>query len=568
MLDRAERRNLANVPASRHCKQQPLGMRRLSGAALGLAAMLSLNACAVLHPEIAPEQDKVDAFDATGALPDAVRLADSLRAQYIDKVEDLILLDRSIGLLLIGAAAAAAGIGATGGPSTMVLGLGLGGVAGYTANSFINPRPQQFIYAAGAQAVQCALDVMQPQIVAYRDYPRLRLLLLGGKVDDKTPKEAELRPLAALIEDLRWRIGDNGDVQSETMIRGQSALERAEKTLAAGMNALRVMNGAGEQLRSSLRLIEGQVAQAIVASSPTVESLAASLSSSLPPLVQKFTASQAPATSKAATDAAAANAEKQTSAKHDTAIKELTDEIEGRLPEIDAIVSFVEASPSVERLATCRVDTKAAGLTMAVTPTSDVSVTAPAGTTPVIVTYQVSGGVLPYRANWNGTQPPAEEVEMAIESGQGIITVQVKKGAKPATYGILIKDAANGQQSVTLRIAEAGKSAGAGTAGAGVAGAGAAGAGADTAAAGAGAAAAARPTCFDEKTKKVQDFLLSQKVTDVLIAGASFPVTNEGCFGPVTRAAIYHFLVDVNGTAPAAIPTEQAPLLEMVIGMI
>jgi hypothetical protein len=181
-------------------------------------------------------------------------------------------------------------------------------------------------------------------------------------------------------------------------------------------------------------------------------------------------------------------------------------------------------------------------LTMKVIPSGALSMAA--GTTAPV---SVSGGVLPYQpATWVGSAPPADKVELTTETGAGIVTIKTKADTPPGTYMLLLRDSAQGRETVNVSVSAT-------TGG--------------NAAPPNGQNPASK--CVEvPQVKKVQQALIGKGITTVKIGDETKTVEADGCPGPVTDEAMRTFLKSQgeNG-APVpddAIPTSRDKLLKEV----
>jgi hypothetical protein len=518
-----------------HMTTSPIGHGPRAIAAFCAITLLAGGCGTVVDPELSPDPTLAKAYSDAQTLPNAVALGESMRTQYAEKVEDQILLDRAVGLALIGAVSSVVGLGATGGPATAIIATSLGAGALFGADSFLSSKPLQFTYAAGANAVQCALDTMQPMIVAYGSRDRLKTLIDGTPDGTTQALSVKIGKAEQLMS------GFSASAISPIYVRASAAVQSARSILDPARQALNAMNGSGGLLRSSLASIELQVTNAVINTTPSVSALAESLGVSLPAIGKAVNVPPVPTPTVKATPgipALTANAD-------EVELEKVTAELEQAVAEMTTIISAVNERPSADKLKNCNVDLGQAGLKMTVDPSGEVAVPAPSGATPNLVTIRASGGILPYRANWIGLTPPSDQVSMTVESGQGVVVVTVRKGAQEAAYGILIQDAANGSASTTIRVVASG--------GAVV------------------RASAPAATCpKDPKVERVQRFLLDQRideVTNVMVNGEKKTLTADACYGEVTAAAIRTFLKKKN-VADDEMPTDQQGLLDSMAGFL
>jgi len=478
----------------------------------------------IVDPELSPDQSTIDSYNDDQSLPNAVKIGESMREQYASKVEDQILLDRSVGLVLIGAVASVVGLGATGGPATAIIATSLGAGALYGADTFISNKPLQFTYAAGANAVQCALDTMQPMVIAYDSHDQLVALINGDKASGQDALAVKIGNVQTLMN------GYPENARSPAYFRGAAAVEAARSIQQPARNALNAMNTAGGKLRSSLASIELQVTNAVINNSPSISALAEALGVSLPSIGKAVAVPPMPSMDK---NKAAVN----TSNDLDAPLTEAVTDLEQTVAELTTIISAVNEQPSADKLKTCNVNLDQAGLTMTISPAGETTVAAPSGNEPNLVIIQADHGILPYRpSKWIGVVPPSDKIDIATETGQGTTTITVKKGAPAGAYGVLIQDGANGVATTSVRV---------------------------TAPAGAAGNAPNTACAEDENVKKVQAFLIEkQDIKQATVSGVVKPLTADGCYGDVTAAAIHFFFKEKKGMTDDQIPTDRKKLLE------
>ena len=447
------------------------------------------------------------AYDRQPTLPNAVLLAASLRDGYSAQVSDSILLDRSTALLLITAAGIATGLGSATSTHSAVLGLTLGGAAGYTAETYINSKPQQIIYAAGANAVQCAIDATQPLQIAYGERAKLADLL---------------QTLRGQIGDLEVEISRSGPaVSSPDIERGKANLTNANALYSAGNVSLETLDKAGGALSQSVMAIKVQVGMALATSTPNLQSLASGLSASLPSLANQLGgAPAAQALPKKPTGEQAANFDPAANRK-----------IEATITALSALLDRIHAAPATDVLKNCGVDTQKLGLAMRVAPSGAVTAEISDASPSKNVGLQVSGGAIPYSYIWLAEQPDPSVVKVSFDSGNGLAIVTVGSGTAAGDYVLQFSDAAGVKTSATLHVVSSVTAK-------------------DKQGAGAAGAAPAAPKCKeDADVKQTQTFLLAQKGADgaalyakVQVGGASKTLIADGCMGPTTRSAAGQYL--------------------------
>jgi hypothetical protein len=474
----------------------------------------------VMHPNLGPAPDKLSAYDASPTLANAVAVGTSMRDRYSEKIESQIAWERGIGVGLIGVTGVAADLAMRGVGKSEVLGLGLAGAALYTGGNWLFSKPQQMIYAAGASAVQCALDVTQPLQMADARLPSLR------------SDVAQIQGDAAELE----RLLGGRVVKTPGEISARAAIDRAKALLPAAQDLVGTLDGAAFALRSSLSAIQLQVTNAFLANSPNLQGLVEALGKSLPATGSKIIGVALPPMPKVSFTAG--SPEENTLADKARAL----DALVGR---VDRALAGVNLKPGDDKLKLCSVDLKQAGLAMKTVPAGPMTVQPGAAATVV-----VSGGVLPYRAEWIGSRPP-EVVALKIESGQGFITVEVKKDVKAGSYRLLVLDAGQGRESIDVVVAGSG--------------------------AGSSPASPASPTSLDNKAtaaaapdptlRKVQQALIDKGLTTVRVDGKDEKLVADGRMGKISVAAMQQYMRN-EGAKDDAIPGQPGQLLADVASML
>ncbi len=142
----------------------------------------------------------------------------------------------------------------------------------------------------------------------------------------------------------------------------------------------------------------------------------------------------------------------------------------------------------------------------------------------------------PYNAGWLGRTPTQGIVLDVTDSGRGVITITVEKGASAGKFELLVTDAANGSGTVTIAVAS-------------------------TAEPTTTTAAATPPVVpVDPTVKAIQKALIEAGITQVDVEGAQKQLVEDGIWGDITAAAIKKFLVD-EGMAVADVPQDKEGLI-------
>jgi hypothetical protein len=490
------------------------------------AQMLTISGCALVEPRLSPDPSISKAYEDTPNLPNAVNLAQSLKAQYEAKVETHIYWERVAGLTLIGAAAIATDLAIRSVGSSAIIGLGVGAGAIYAGSNWLNSKPQLFIYAAGASALQCAMDAVQPLRLAYVRRDDLERLIKKIEVS-RMNLEAQLMAFT-------------DSERPVEVLRARAAVQKEKNVVPVAREALGVLDGSAGELRSSVSSIQTQVTNAVAANSPSLQALVESLGKSLPSMGARIVGVSLPSVPDKGGATKSAGTQGQ--------LVKPTVDLENDIVEVEAIIATVRAKPAEEKLKNCNVDLRQAGLAMKVLASGDIIVQA--GGTPTL--FSVSGGVLPYRQPvWTGQQPPSDQVTVKIETGLGLVSIEAKKDAPAGGYVLDLFDSAQGRASVAVVIK-----------------------GADPAKKVATADTTAQAKCTsDPAIVKVQQGLLARKIEKVKVGGVEKSLTADGCMGPITEAAMRQFYksqttVDGKPIADDAIPKDPKQLLKEITDLL
>lgn len=466
----------------------------------GLALVLTAAAvtgCAPMLPTLGPDPTVASAYDSKPTLQNAIAVGTSMRERYTAQVEDQVAWERGIGVGLIGGAAIAADLAMRSVGKAEILGLGLAGAAAYTSGNWLFSKPQQMIYAAGASAVQCALAAMQPLQVPYQDRDELK-----AKIDEIVTHVDQINNLLA---------AGNQTTQSAV----SASVGRANALLPAASDALALLDNAGGVLRSSLSAIQLQVTNAYISNSPNMQGLVASLGAALPAVGTTIIGVSLPSTPPSGASVAELSSPQ---------LKNEIEDLDRLVARVSRIVESVNVKPSTDSLKLCNVDLKQAGLSMKIIPAGDLSVRP--GSSGTVV---VSGGVLPYRAEWIGARPTSDQVSLTIESGQGFVTIDAKPGAKPGSYQLLLLDAGQGREIVGIVIS-----------------------GEDTKQL---SPKSANPTSSANSTvRKIQQALIDKGFRIVKVDGRNATLVADGRSGKITVEAMRQFYRS-QGAADDQIPT-------------
>ena len=492
-----------------------------------LCAAVALSGCAsLIKPNLGPDPEVAKTYDQAPTLQNAIAVGTSMRERYSAKVEDQIAWERGIGIGLIGAATIGADLAMRSVGKSEILGLGLAGAALYASSNWLFSKPQQLIYAAGAGAVQCALDTVLPLQGPYQQQD-----VLQSKRDQIARTVLEVKRLKANVAP--GAPGAPGQPPN-SLVRADAMIARANVVLTAADQALAVLKGAAGTLRSSLSAIQIQVTNAYITNAPSMEALVRSLETLIP---------AAPPKINTGSTAVASTVGVMRSAENEGPLVVKTAELENLITEVSLMIDAINASPAPNTLKQCNVDLKQAGLSMKLTP-SELSIT-PDSKGTVTASAFVSGNVLPYSSDWIGVRPPSNQLDQKIGPTPRTITVTASPAAKTGTYQILILDEAKAQETI-LQVTILGETASSPQ------------------------KQAAPVSAVDQRVKNLQQDLIDLGYGTVEVKGKKVTVAADGRMGSITTEAMRQFYIN-NGRDDVqedAIPRESKRLFDDVENMI
>ena len=226
-------------------------------AALALLVALNLVGCSLVDPFVtrnlgprppadAPEKPPKPAMTGDGpSLPEAFEYAESVKRAYRGAIRDQSQLQAWLGIGLIPLTAAAMGLGASGGPATAVLALGLTGAASLGTGTWLYNKPRQLAWIAGIKAVTCAEDAMTPFALSVGVAQSL-----DTNVDSLRDRLAELETAAGQLEtaiDGAKAVRDGADASQAAVARALRTLESLETAARAELTDVQAAIAAAEQ---------------------------------------------------------------------------------------------------------------------------------------------------------------------------------------------------------------------------------------------------------------------------------------------------------------------------------
>ena len=504
-----------------------------SVAAIAWAGIFALlTACTTVDPAVNVDISTVDEsnFQTPTTLPKAVAYAEAVRAAYKQRIADQILLQNSVGVGLIGVSTALAGLGIHGVTDELFVALGLAGAGAYTSAQFLASKLQQHIYEAGADAISCSIGAMAPRRASYAYLTELKGLVEGAPQTAVGSLRQDLEQLESVIT----RLGNIQKIREvQAFVDAEAALALGKAAEVRGRDAIREMETSGGDLLAAVRGIEGKVGRAIIDARPDLSDLKASLGKGIPTAAGQITGRPGLFAPKKVTGKAALEEADQRALD---ALKPTVEAVVAKARRINVIADKVGERPSAEALQDCEFDVRGAGLTFTLAPSGEVAVDVTQGKE--ILTINASGGVPPYNAGWLGRTPSQGIVLDVTDSGRGVITITVEKGASAGKFEMLVTDAANGSGTVTIAVASTTET---------------------TTTTSSTATSAAEE---DPIVKKIQQALVDDGITIVDVGGTDRQLTVDGAWGEITEAAVKLFLT-ASGILEVDLPTDEAGLIAM-----
>jgi len=258
---------------------------------------LSLSACSLVNPHVRVAEKIRYPEEATDpviarTLPNAARYADQQKKAYEDAIDDRAAMTSMMGAGLIALSAAALGVGATGGGTELLLGMGLAGAAAVGAGSWVNSKPDQFAFAAGQMAIICTEQALTPLTSLSADVlPNVNKFTYGFTETgegDGTVAESPIPALAPALVEAQGKIaqmqviygritekGLTAEVEPEKKLLDDAtkAVASAEQVRVKATDLIKVANRAGADWFSAIDRIVNAVDKALIGNSPELSSL-------------------------------------------------------------------------------------------------------------------------------------------------------------------------------------------------------------------------------------------------------------------------------------------------------
>jgi hypothetical protein len=409
-------------------------MRVLHRVATALLLGALCGCTTVFNPYKTPSQN---AYRGQTTLTNAFEYAEATREVYREALRDHAVMQRSAGILIVGAAAAAAAIGLTGGSGSAIAGVGVGGASVYALNDWLYDQHRMRIYAEGQRAIGCALDAFAP--IRAVDFTAVdaalgRIAPLVIRIDERLAMVRAAAPVAESEE--RYQQG------VASVARGREALRRG--------GSLRT---AGARLYEAVQAIQAEVNLALVANEPDISALVAN--------VHQQILGQA----SAITGVAITMPPRKFSIRSEL-VRDLLAEIRTATLELDAHVATLEAllagvaDDLGQQLEQCLLDAEELGLAFRIYPPSLVEIDVTGGKAQATVVAR--GGKPPYHARWMGALP-SQDVTLSPpnhDSGaarEAHIEIAAERTAKSGTHQLLVNDEGSGRATLLVRIRSSGQ---------------------------------------------------------------------------------------------------------------
>jgi hypothetical protein len=412
--------------------------------------LLTAGGCSLVNPHVRWPRPE------GRTLADGIEYANRAKDAYKAAIGDQATLASLTGLALIPLGAAALGVGVTGGSSTTIAALGLGGASGYAGANWLSSRPRQLVYAAGIVAMGCAVEAVLPLKASPEDARQFE-----GEVRSLGASIAAVRRQLDLVTELRTRLEriDSSWVQlledtARDAALAEAALVRAQAVSVAGRQLVAERARAGDALFAAVDSIGAEVDRALVATLPDLQSLPGIIGS-----LAQMSGQLAPAAPPAATAGAlsgktdelrpqATSPAQALALQLDTAKQTLKDQVaslERHAQYVASVVSTVRDVRPLAALKQCRVEAVATGIV--VEPASPVELTE--GQAAIRRLY-LSGGKPGYMAELEEAPVAGLAVSQPIAFGPRVV---LEATTPPrGEYHVRITDTAGNSQRVLVTV--------------------------------------------------------------------------------------------------------------------
>ncbi len=519
--------------------QQFAQRRKALPIILILVLVATVSGCAsVLERQVHAKSEAV-AYRATPNLDNALKYAYAQREQYYEGIVDQTLLSTRNGAILITLAGIGAFYSATSASEDVIIGIATASGALFAGSNYLKSRPVQLVYAAGADALTCGIRIIEP-------YSYLKAELT----------DATLEEIQRSIDDAdRLILALSADVSSATeAAQMQSLRDEASALLDEAIIAKLFKENAAVRMHAFIEQTRNAVNSAVVESEPDLASLANGLASSLPELGKTITGLKFGVVPPEGD---------QVISEGTSLIGELRNKYKGVKLSLESGISRlrlylrqVNALPN-DDVDSCLTDIAAAGVLFTVEPSGPVTLSTTPGANTLIL--NVIGGNLPYTASWTGLPPGDVSRDIRYEGNVATMTLTAGAAAKPGEYTLTVRDQHLRRKTVTVRVTDKAQAQPEGGNASQPSGGTPEG----------GQQPIAQPCANSSNVREVQEKLRRAGVTNVTVDGTQREVATDGCYGPITEAAIRR-LVTEQGEPDATFSVDNLDtitnLLDSIIG--
>lgn len=402
--------------------------------ATSLVVAMTVSSCSIVNPYVRVDDSKLK---SGVTLQQAVTYAIDTRDEYYCAISEHTLFNRTIGIVVVGAAAAALAIGVTGGSTDVITGLGTGGAGLFGMHQVLYSANRPKIYVEGAKAIGCTLAAF-----------------VGVRAADTSKLEPALDTLAAQVMDLSSDLQKFppgfSDVEGQVP-RARKVLEVGRTTLARGREANALIRSAGVRLYDAVEGIRAQVNTALLSNEPDVAQLVSGLSKTIPAYAQSITGSEFAVPPTQGTG----HADLRDDVRQ---VMQKANRVETTSREVESIIASIGTAPTAAQVEACGINATDAGLNFRVDPTTVVVDTSAADPTADVI---ASGGKAPYHAQWAGEVPGSDVTLHPVDHdrgsrNQGVITITATQSAAAGNYKLLVTDEGNGRGTVLVTIRSTG----------------------------------------------------------------------------------------------------------------
>lgn len=422
-------------------------------ACVSMASVFVAN-CSLMDPYVRVDQATLKKLD-DNSLAGAFEYATLVQDGYNGAISEHAMLNSSVGLALIPVTALAAYYGITGGHGNTILALGLGGAGTYLGASYLHSEPRQFIYAAGAKAIECSMGVMRPLLAVDKlgKSPSPEGTEPAVESTEDTFQErtntlsARTEKLQVILSSARIRLGET----DPEVVDGLGELDQA-RALQTDANKLlaRLREGSGGLL-TAVKQIEATITQAIIATEPDLSQLVNTLGTAIPHQASVITN----------TAVIKSSPEPDPGIKKDArSVKVVTREdlataraqLASSVSDVGAIVDQVRNHSPADALIACGASLDAIAPKFEVSPQAPIVFSRAAETE--TTTLFIRGGKPKYALNWGNTAPT--DIDLKLDNvWDDTLVVRVTEtlpNAKDGQYSLIIKDTTDNEVAINVTV--------------------------------------------------------------------------------------------------------------------